>query len=48
MTLGNFAAAAISVVWLSKGTWKKKVIQEKPPVEPPKPEGTQEASEIIP
>lgn len=34
MTLGNFGAAAISVVWLSKGTWKKKVIQEKPPVEP--------------
>ena len=28
MTIGNFGAAAISVAWLSKGTWKKKVIEE--------------------
>lgn len=34
MTLGNLVAAAISVIWLSKGTWKKKVIEEKPAVEP--------------
>lgn len=30
ITIGNFGAAAISVAWLSKGTWKKKVIEEKP------------------
>lgn len=30
MTIGNFAAAVISVAWLSKGTWKKKVIEEGP------------------
>jgi len=30
MTLGNCGAAAISVAWLYRGTWKKKVIEEKP------------------
>ena len=30
MTIGNFGAAALSVAWLSKGTWKRRVIEEKP------------------
>ena len=32
MAVGNFGAAALSVAWLSRGTWKKKVIEEKPPL----------------
>lgn len=31
MALGNFAGAALSVAWLSRGTWKEKVIQEEKP-----------------
>jgi putative MATE family efflux protein len=34
MTLGNFGAAALSVVWLSKGTWRKKVIEVQLPITP--------------
>lgn len=30
MALGNFGGAALSAAWLSRGTWKKKVIEEKP------------------
>ncbi len=30
MAIGNFGAAALSVAWLSKGTWKRRVIEEKP------------------
>jgi len=34
MTLGNLGAAALSVAWLSKGTWRKKVIEEQLPATP--------------
>jgi Na+-driven multidrug efflux pump len=34
MTIGNFGAAALSVAWLSKGTWRKKVIEEQLPITP--------------
>jgi len=34
MTLGNVGAAALSVAWLSKGTWKKKIIEEQLPITP--------------
>jgi Na+-driven multidrug efflux pump len=30
MTIGNVGAAALSVAWLSKGTWKRRVIEEEP------------------
>jgi putative MATE family efflux protein len=30
MAIGNFGAAALSVAWLSKGTWKRRVIEEEP------------------
>lgn len=34
MTLGNLGAAALSVAWLSKDTWRKKVIDEQLPITP--------------
>ncbi|MDH5451331.1 MAG: MATE family efflux transporter [Candidatus Bathyarchaeota archaeon] len=32
MTIGNLGAAVLSVAWLSKGTWRKKVIEEQLPI----------------
>ncbi|UCH32687.1 MAG: MATE family efflux transporter [Candidatus Bathyarchaeota archaeon] len=37
MTLGNLGAAVLSVAWLSRGTWKQRVIEEKPGLERPQP-----------
>ncbi len=36
MTLGNLGAAVISVAWLFRGSWKQKIIEEKPIIERPK------------
>jgi putative MATE family efflux protein len=30
MTIGNLGAAALSVAWLSRGTWKRRIIDEEP------------------
>ena len=30
MTIGNLGAAALSVAWLSRGTWKRRIIEEEP------------------
>jgi len=30
MTIGNLGAAALSVAWLSKGTWKRRIVEEEP------------------
>ncbi len=35
MTIGNLGAATLSVAWLSRGTWKQRVIDEKPSIERP-------------
>ncbi|UCE96248.1 MAG: MATE family efflux transporter, partial [Candidatus Bathyarchaeota archaeon] len=37
MTIGNLGAAALSVAWLSRGTWKQRVIEEKLRIERPQP-----------
>ena len=37
MAIGNLGAAALSVAWLSRGTWKQRVIEEKPSIERPQP-----------
>lgn len=37
MTIGNLGAATLSVAWLSRGTWKQRVIEEKPRIERPQP-----------
>ena len=37
MTIGNLGAAALSVVWLSRGTWKQRIIDEEPSIERPQP-----------
>jgi putative MATE family efflux protein len=33
MTIGNLVAAVLSVAWLSRGTWKQRVIEEEPSIE---------------
>ena len=38
MTIGNLGAAALSVAWLSRGTWRRRVIEEEPPMMRPHPE----------
>jgi Na+-driven multidrug efflux pump len=30
MAIGNLGAAALSVAWLSRGTWKRRIIEEEP------------------
>jgi len=37
MTIGNLGAATLSVAWLSRGTWKQRVIEEEPSIERPQP-----------
>ena len=37
MTIGNIGAATLSVAWLSRGTWKQRVIEEEPIIERPHP-----------
>jgi Na+-driven multidrug efflux pump len=37
MTIGNLGAAALSVAWLSRGTWKRRVIEAELGVERPQP-----------
>jgi putative MATE family efflux protein len=37
MTIGNLGAATLSIAWLSRGTWKQRVIAEKPSIETPRP-----------
>jgi putative MATE family efflux protein len=37
MTIGNLGAAALSVTWLSRGTWKQRVIEEELSIEKPQP-----------
>ena len=38
MTIGNLGAAALSVAWLSRGTWKRRVIEEERRMIRPQPE----------
>jgi putative MATE family efflux protein len=35
MTIGNLGAAVLSIAWLSRGSWKQRVIEEKPSIEKP-------------
>jgi putative MATE family efflux protein len=37
MTIGNLGGAALSVAWLSRGSWKQRVIDEKPKLARPQP-----------
>jgi putative MATE family efflux protein len=37
MTIGNLGAATLSIAWLSRGTWKQRVIAEKPSIATPRP-----------
>lgn len=37
MTIGNLGAAALSVAWLSRGSWKQRVIDEEPELARPLP-----------
>ncbi len=37
MAIGNLVAATLSVAWLSRGTWKQRVIEEEPSIERPQP-----------
>jgi Na+-driven multidrug efflux pump len=37
MTIGNLGAATLSIAWVSRGTWKQRVIEEKPSIETPRP-----------
>ncbi len=38
MAIGNLVAAGLSVVWLSRGTWKRRVIEEETRMIEPQPE----------
>jgi putative MATE family efflux protein len=44
MMIGNIGAAALSIAWLSKGTWKKRVIEEEPLIVSPPLKRVQEIS----